>query len=300
LKNVRNAQRAVTQIVFLKTPIREQKMVSSNGVASTTDQLQERLNDPKIAAGLNRLLDRMDIINFAVESMEGFIGRGEVIADSIAASVGDLKGLSNEKTVKLLQKAPELVETGTRLAEAAGTMDVDALTRSHILERLTDHETLNTLNRLLDQLPLAAFLMESLEGFIGRGETIADNLADAFGELKLGQIDTSQFRSLLEGMPKFKEAGEKLLASDLLGDRFQKIIDAGNSMIDSGMVDKKVVGLLGDLGRKSAETYLEVASKPVQPIGGLFATLRATKDPDVQKSVGFFFAFAKAFARHLN
>jgi uncharacterized protein YjgD (DUF1641 family) len=71
-------------------------------------------------------------------------------------------------------------------------------------------------------------------------------------------------------------------------------------MIESGMVDKEVVAVLGDLGKKSAETYREVSSEAVEPIGGLFATLRATKDPDVQKSVGFFFAFAKAFAKHLK
>ncbi len=273
--------------------------MSINGVA-LSDQLQDRLNDPKTAEGLNRLLDRLDVITFAVESLEEFISRGEVITDSIAASLGDLKGLGNEETAELFRKTPGYLATGTKLADAAGSMDVDELAKSKILERLTDPQTLATLNRLLDQLPLAAFMLEALEGFISRGETITDNVADAFGELKLDQIDTSQFTLLLQSLPKLKEAGEKLLESQLLGDSFQKIIDAGNSMIESGMVDKKVVGVLGDLGKKSAETYLEVASKPVQPIGGLFATLRATKDPDVQKSVGFFFAFAKAFAKHLK
>jgi hypothetical protein len=281
-------------------PILEQEIMSTNGIASPAHQLQERLNDPQVADGLNRLLDRMEIINFAVESMEGFVGRGEVIADSIAASVGDLKGLGNERTAELFSKAPGYIETGSKLADAAVSMDVDGLAKSRILERLTDPQTLDTLNRLLDHLPLAAFMMESLEGFISRGETITDNLADAFGELKLGQIDTNQFTSLLEALPKLKEAGEKLLDSDLMGDSFHKVVDAGVSMIESGMVDKDVVSVLGELGKKSAETYKEVASQPVQPIGGLFATLRATKDPDVQKSVGFFFAFAKAFAKHLD
>ncbi len=274
--------------------------MATNGVTTPSEQLQERLNDPKVADGLNRLLDRMEMINFAVESMEGFIGRGEVIADSIATSVGDFKALNNERTAELFNKVPGYLETGTKLADAAGSMDVDGLAKSRILERLTDTQTLDTLNRLLDQLPLAAFLMESLEGFIGRGETIADNLADAFGELKLGKIDTGQFTSLLESLPKLKEAGEKLLDSDLMGDNFHKVVDAGVSMVESGMVDKEVVSVLGELGKKSAQTYQEVASQPVQPIGGLFATLRATKDPDVQKSVGFFFAFAKAFAKHLQ
>ena len=276
--------------------------MSTNGVASSAEQLHDRLNDPKTADALNRLLDRLDVVAFAAESMEGFISRGEVIADSVASTVGDMKGLGNEKTTELIQKAPQLIETGTKLAEAAGAMDVDELARSKVLERLTDPATLETLNQLLDRLPLASFLLESLEGFIGRGETIADNLAGVVGELNLSEskIDTSQLSSLLEALPKFKEAGEKLLDSDLMGDGLPKVIDAGVTMVDSGMLDKEVVGILGDLGKKSAQTYQEVASKPVEPVGGLWATRRATKDPDVQKSVGFFFAFAKAFAKHLK
>lgn len=276
--------------------------MSTNGVASSAEQLHDRLNDPKTADALNRLLDRLDVVAFAAESMEGFISRGEVIADSVASTVGDMKGLGNEKTTELIQKAPQLIETGTKLAEAAGAMDVDELARSKVLERLTDPATLETLNQLLDRLPLASFLLESLEGFIGRGETIADNLAGVVGELNLSEpkIDTSQLSSLLEALPKFREAGEKLLDSDLMGDGLPKVIDAGVTMVDSGMLDKEVVGILGDLGKKSAQTYQEVASKPVEPVGGLWATLKATKDPDVQKSVGFFFAFAKAFAKHLK
>ena len=276
--------------------------MSTNGVASSAEQLHDRLNDPKVADGLNRLLDRLDIVSFAVESMDGFIKRGEVIADSVTSTVGDLKGVGDESTLELIKKAPKMLETGTKLADAAGSMNVDELAKSKVLERLTDPQTLNTLNELLDRLPLAAFMLESLEGFISRGDTIAESVAEAVGELKLGdaKIDVSQFQSLIESLPKLKEAGDKLLDSDLMGDGLPKVIDAGISMVDSGMLDKEVVAILGDLGKKSAETYKEVASKPVEPVGGLWATLKATKDPDVQKSAGFFFAFAKAFAKHLK
>jgi uncharacterized protein YjgD (DUF1641 family) len=275
--------------------------MSTNGNVTSTDQLLERLNDPKVADGLNRLLDQLDMVTFAVESMEGFIQRGEVITESVAEGVREMKGMGGEETAELLNKAPLLLKTGTKLAEAASAMDVDELARSNVLERLTEPETLATLNALLDRLPLAAFLLESLEGFIRRGDTIAENLADAVHELHLGdsKIDPDQLTSLLEALPKFKEAGEKLLESELIGEKLPKVIDAGVTMVQSGMLDKNVVNVLGELGRKSAETFEEVASKPVEPIGGLFATLRATKDPDVQKSVGFFFAFAKAFAKHL-
>jgi uncharacterized protein YjgD (DUF1641 family) len=71
-------------------------------------------------------------------------------------------------------------------------------------------------------------------------------------------------------------------------------------MLNSGMLDPKVVVTLGELGRLSSETYSEVAGKPVQPVGGLFGLMRATKDPDVQKGLGFAFAFLKAFGKKVG
>lgn len=267
-----------------------------------TKGLQQRLNDPKVAEGLNRLLDQLETITFAVDSIDGFLRRGEVIADSLADGVSELKKSETPEARELLQKAPQMLRTGTRLADAATEINVDGLAQSRILERLTDPVTLATLGQLLDRLPLIAFLLESLEGFIGRGETIADNLAETIGDLKLGErnIDLSSLLPLLERLPKLADAGEKLMDSELLGDDLPTIIEAGVTMAESGMMDEDVVRILGNLGKQGAETYNEVASKPIEPIGGLFATLKATKDPDVQKSMGFFFAFAKAFAKHLN
>lgn len=269
---------------------------------SAADRLQERLNDPEVAQGLNRLLDQLDTVSFAVESVDGFMRRGEVIADSLADGVAELRKGDSEQASELLHRAPQMLKTGTQLADAATELNIDELTKSKVLERLTDPETLATVNLLLDKLPLVAFMLESLEGFISRGETVADNLSAAVGELKLGEqkVDLSKLLPLIENLPKMAEAGEKLLDSELMGGGLPKVIEAGVSMVDSGMMDKDIVRTLGDLGRKSAEIYNEVVSKPVEPVGGLFATLKATKDPDVQKSVGFFFAFAKAFAKHLN
>jgi hypothetical protein len=266
-----------------------------------SERLRDRLNDPKVADGLNRLLDRLDTLAFTVESLDGVIRRGEVIIESITETIGDVKRADLGQARELLEKTPQMIETGTKLAGAAAAMNVDELARSRVLERLTDPKTLSTLNQLLDRLPLAAFLLDSLEGFIARGDTIAENLAGIAGELKHQEIpvDLGTIRSFLAVLPKFHEAGERLIGSGL-SDDLPKIIDAGVGMVDSGMLDPHVVNVLGTLGRQAAETYQQVSQHPVPPVGGLFATLRATKDPDVQKSLGFFFAFAKAFARHLK
>jgi hypothetical protein len=276
--------------------------MSTESVASPADQLLKRLDDPEVAEGLNQLLDRLDTLAFAVGSLEEFISRGEVIADSVADSVSGLKQQGDKSTLQWLQQAPELLETGGKLANAAREMDVDELANSHLLRRLTDPETLGTLNQLLDSLPLAAFLLESLEGFIRRGEVIADNLAEGAAQFRSTDesLGTDQIALLLQSLPRLREAGEKLLESELMGDGLNTVVEAGVQMVESGMLDREVVAVLGEIGKKSALAYQEVTSQPVQPVGGLFATLRAMKDPDVQKSTGLLFAFAKAFGKQLN
>lgn len=276
--------------------------MTTTAESSASERLQQRLNDPEVAAGLSRLLDQLETISFAVESMDGFLRRGEVIADSLSESVGEIKAGNPQLAASLLEKTPRMLQTGAKLADAASEINVDELAKSKVLERLTEPTTLATLNQLLEKLPLIAFVLESLEGFIRRGETIADSLADAIGELKLKErdIDLGKLLPLFEALPKMTAAGQQLLDSNLMTDSLPKVIEAGVTMVDSGMLDENVVRTLGELGRRGVETYNEVTAKPVAPVGGLFATMKATKDPDVQKSLGFFFAFAKAFAKHLK
>ncbi len=283
-------------------------MTGSNGFANNGkldgwQAIQERLQDPQVVSGISRLLDHMDSINFAVEAFEGFISRGEVIVESVAGTVHDLKAAEAGGAIgSLVEQAPELIETGTRLARASQAINVDELEKSRLLERLTDPATLQTLNQLLDKLPLAAFLLESLDGFLQRGDSIVENVTAIVADLKRGKSDISidQITTSLQSLPKLKELGDQLLESDLMGDKMNKIINAGVGMVDSGMLDKKVVSTLGDLGKKMVDTFEEVRAGNPQPIGGLWGMLKASRDPDVQKSFGFLVAFAKAFARHLR
>ncbi|MDX1929914.1 MAG: DUF1641 domain-containing protein [Pirellulaceae bacterium] len=264
-------------------------------------RLQQRLNDPRVAEGLSRLLDRIESVSFAVDAVEGFVSRGEVIIDSLTESANELRYAENSKWSNLAHQAPELIETGAKLAQASKAIDVDEVQRSKILERLSDPNTLAQINSLLDRLPLIAFLAESTEGFLRRGETIADNLAGMVGELKLNESSgVEQVGSLLEMLPKMQSLGEQVLGSELAGADLPKALDAGHAMLNSGIMDKQVIETLGRVGKMLADAYQSVSSQPVQPVGGFWAILRASKDPDVEKSLGFAFAFAKAFAKHLK
>lgn len=272
------------------------------------EALQQRLSDPKVVEGLGRLLDRVDSIAFAVEAFEGFVARGETIADSVASTVAELKHANpcdsaGQSTFQhWIERAPELMNTGTKLAAVSQQAHLDDLEASHLIDRLTNPETLQSLNQLLDKLPLIAMVVESLDGFLRRGDTIADNLAGLVHELKRSDapFDLSKLASLVQSLPKLQEMGEQLLDSGLADEGLPKVIDAGVSMIQSGMLDKDIVAVLGELGRASVHTFVEVKNQHPPPIGGIWAMMRAAKDPDVQKTIGFFFAFAKAFSKHLT
>ena len=266
-----------------------------------TDLLQQRLSDPRIAEGLSRLLDRIDSVSFAVEAVEGFVARGDVIAESVAQTVNEMKH-TDQRWSTLLKQTPDMVETGAKLAIASKAIDVDELQRSNILQKLSDPNTLGLLNSLLDRLPLIAFLAESMEGFVRRGDTIVDNLTGMVHELKLDEhkIDFEKLKSLAEQLPKLQAMGEQVLNSDLAGEALPKAISASINVLNSGLLDKEVVATLSQIGHMAAQSYQQVRSEPVVPVGGLFGIMRASKDPDVQKTIGFAFAFAKAFSKHLK
>ncbi len=276
------------------------------------ESLERRLNDPKVVSGLNRLLDRIDSIAFVVEAFEGFVARGDVIADSLASAVSELKGAQPKgyssagpqpsAIMSFVEHAPEMLDTGAKLASISKQAKLDELSESHLVERLTDPQTLAILNQLLDKLPLIAMLTESLDGFIRRGDTIADNVAGVVHDLKLSEnaIDFEKLSSLIQTLPKLQQVGEHMLQSGILDEDLPKVIDAGVTMINSGMLDKPVVETLGELGRAGVETFHEVKQQSPPPLGGLWSMLRASRDPDVQKTLGFGFAFAKAFAKHLK
>ncbi|MCA9259257.1 MAG: DUF1641 domain-containing protein [Planctomycetales bacterium] len=271
-------------------------------ISSSRQQLLERLNDPAVTAGIGRLLDKLDLVAFGLDAVDGFLHRSEVIVDSVGESLQEFKAAHPELTAEALTQGPRMAHTGVRAANAAAEADFDELAASQIVRRLTRRETLATLNGLLDKLPLIVFGVDAIEDLLRRSETIADNVSGAVDELHLrekgGGLD--KLLKFIAALPRVTEAGEKLLDSGLMDDGLHKVVDAGVTMVESGMLDEEVVAILGDLGKKFAETYRDVASSPAPPVGGLFGTLRAAKDPDVQKSLGFAFAMAKAFARHLK
>ncbi len=145
-------------------------------------------------------------------------------------------------------------------------------------------------------------MVESLQQFIGRSEVIAENVADAVHEWKLDQIpfDAAKAGELLSQIARWQSVASQVIQSRLMEEDLPKALKASADLVDSGMLDEQVVKTLGRIGRQAVDALNKVNEGPIQPVGGLWGMMRASKDPDVQKTVGFAFAFAKEFAKHLQ
>ena len=96
--------------------------------------ISERLNDPKVAASLAVLLDHADLIAVLVEALDGFVARSEVISDSLASSVGELRAA--------VANSGALDEAETNIAQLVDT------TKAILASDLLKPESLNQLSVL--------------------------------------------------------------------------------------------------------------------------------------------------------
>jgi len=101
--------------------------MTANGQAlavSPADQLRDRLDDPRVAAALNDLLDHADLLAVLVTGLDGFVRRGDEITESLVAAVNDLKGVSVAGVVPGVEvlKGVDLQELGQSLATLSGSL----------------------------------------------------------------------------------------------------------------------------------------------------------------------------------
>lgn len=254
-----------------------------HGASNAQELLAERLSDPRTVESLLRLLDRLDVIAFTAEALEGFLKRAEVVADSIAQGVADLRRLSGDEVgPDLLARLPQLARAGLRMADAVDRPEVTRLADSGLLERFAEPRTIDAAKALVDKLELVVFLLEALEGFLKRGDEIAASMAAGAEDLK----------GLADG-----PGGEKV--RQVLG-TLPDLVDAGALLAEAGMFEPKTVQVLAQLGRNVAESYDEVKRAPEQAPIGVLGLLKALKDPQVARSIRLGLAIAKRYGRELE
>lgn len=136
-----------------------------------------------------------------------------------------------------------------------------------LAERLLDPKTADALNTLLDHVDLLATLVSGLNGLVSRGDIITESLGSGLAELRGSN-------------------GQGGGAVELLGAL-------------SSLTRPEVVSVLNAASQAVAEGSKQTAAER-NKIGGIRGLLKAVKDPEVSRALGFVVSIAKAFGKQLD
>lgn len=145
---------------------------------------------------------------------------------------------------------------------------------------LADPEIRQSLAVLAANAPTLAALVSVASGLLQRGPEITDNINGLVRDLR-SEV----------GNEEGNFSGVLPLAS-ALGNRS----DAITNILDSAVLQPEVVEVIGHVGEAAVIADESTRGQSAQ-VGGLFAILKKLKDPNVQESLAFLFAFADAFGQ---
>lgn len=161
--------------------------------------------------------------------------------------------------------------------------------------RLDDPGTAAALNAILDHVDLLAVVVAGLGEFVSRGDTITDSLAA--GARELSQLEQGSGLDVGQLVNSAKELGA---AAPALLDALPKLVaalPALEQLLGSGLADPQVIEL-GSAVARAAVTGAQNAQGT--SVSGFRALLRALKDDDVARSLGFALSVAKALGQALE
>lgn len=296
-------------------------MHSTNGNVEISESLKEvinELNDPQTASALKNLLKNAKTLDALLTGVDGFLKRGEEIADNLGESIREFAPQSNgnghtpalmEEVPQLVKNLPSLAKTGNKLSKLAEAPEFDDLLQPEKLallkelsDKLADPNTLAALNEIIDNAPTFAFLATGLSEFLKRGEEIADNIGGALQEFRPQMSDkyTAELGMLISQLPKTlptitENLPPLLEKAPILMQTTAKLGEIAESegiqaFLNSGMLTPELVGFLGEIGKATVETEAEFRKSPKSL--SLFGLYGATKDEDVQRGLGFLVALA--------
>ncbi len=173
-----------------------------------------------------------------------------------------------------------------------GTIQLEASEIERLQNRLNDPQVAAALNRILDNIDLLALSVTALDGFLRRGDVIADSMAKAVNDFKSNTPPVKlNINEAVISVLKFKKTADELVAV-LESEEFA-------SLKKSGIFDPKTVSIIGEAGTALQETY--DAQRTSQPKKlGIFGLLKTLRDPEVQWSLNFLIEFSKRFSRKIN
>lgn len=290
-------------------------MENGNGLSPSPvpDRLQQRLQEPGTTEALLHILDKLDLIAFSLDSVDGFLQRGDAIIENVSDGVAELKGVvptdefDIQKTASILGASlPILLEALPQLTETLPQL----LT---LAEKLNNPDTAQALTQIMDNMELVAFSLEAADGFLQRGDAVIESVADGVRDIRgLAPPDElNLINTLIEGLPRLTASLPQLiealpqltatlpLLSGVLT-QLQTILQSEefDALMNSGVFSPKTVGIVGQAGNALVDSYEANQADPKSV--GMFGLLKAINDPDVQRALGFAVRFGKQFGQSIK
>lgn len=174
-------------------------------------------------------------------------------------------------------------------ANGVFTFPAETAPVERLKDRLNEPEVAEALNQLLDNIELIAFSVAALDGFLRRGDEIADNVADSLAEVKLaGAPSEATVAELVATLSQLRKTAATV----------KSVVDSVefSALVQSGIFAPKMVGLVGQAANAMLESYEEFKrTPPVRP--NPIALIKSLFDPDVQRTFSFLVGFARKFSQ---
>ena len=163
--------------------------------------------------------------------------------------------------------------------------------QAHALaRRLAEPRTAAAVNTLLDHADLLAILVSGLDALVSRSDTITESFADGVSELRAvgepARVNATQLAATAKQL--------SALAPPLL-DKLPVL----EALLSSDLADPKVIEL-ASMASRAVTRGAEQADRGDLRVTGVVGLLRALKDPDVSRALGFVLSIAKALGKELE
>jgi len=163
--------------------------------------------------------------------------------------------------------------------------------QAHALaKRLAEPRTAAAVNTLLDHADLLAILVSGLDALVSRSDTITESFADGVSELRAvgepARVNATQLAATAKQL--------SALAPPLL-DKLPVL----EALLSSDLADPKVIEL-ASMASRAVTRGAEQADRGDLRVTGVVGLLRALKDPDVSRALGFVLSIAKALGKELE
>jgi uncharacterized protein YjgD (DUF1641 family) len=280
------------------------------------ESLKARLDEPQVAAALSNLLDHADLLAVLLVGLDGLVSRSETIGDALADGVGDFRelaasfprpdGVSGGDVVSsLLTMSAVLPRIAAPVARVAESGLIDRVLDSGLLDSLIDHAD------------LLEIMLVGLDGFVRRGDTISDALAEGVGDLRgltaslpkpaglnAGEVVTSLIAlagilpAITPSITRVVESGvlERVLDSGMV----ENVLDSGvvDGLLSSGMLAPQTMDQMAMVGR----ALTDASGNPGDPddVPGLWGLLKLRKDPDIARALAFAISLLRSLGSELE